>query len=174
MANWTLTTRTSANASNHNNGPQSLPPKRPPDGHKAKARSTPSAGQRTYSLHPNPVRLLCRASGRLVPVLAPVAQAAGPAPVVETMAHPSTDTKTMIPDLHITLSVPPQVVRNLAKVNDAATRSRRCGHRGRRRRALHHSRQAHRLWDKWSQRVQVAPVEAFARPIPPHTEPTYD
>lgn len=80
----------------------------------------------------------------------------------------------MIPDLHVTLSVPPEIVRQLAKVSECAARSRRCCHAKRRRRALHHARQAHRLWDKVSQRVQVIPAEAFDRPIPPHTEPAYD
>lgn len=79
----------------------------------------------------------------------------------------------MPPEIHITLSVPPHIVRQLAKVNEAAERSRRCCHAKLRRRALHHARQAHRLWDKWSQRVTVIPAEAFTRPKPPHTEPDY-
>lgn len=80
----------------------------------------------------------------------------------------------MIPDLHITLSVPPDVVRQLGKMNECADRARRACKVGQLRRAKGHLHQALRIWHKVSPKINVIPAEAFTRPLPPHTEPNYE
>lgn len=70
--------------------------------------------------------------------------------------------------LRIAASVPQHVRTQLHKVSASLVRCRRA--RSLRRKSAHYSR-AVRRWRKWSDKIEILPMDA---PAKPHLEPSYD